>query len=209
MEILLKNELFKGLSLDDINKVIEEVEGIIKIFHKNEVIITPKEKIKVFGIVLSGSVMGVHNDYWGHRTILKILEENELFGEAFSFSQLDNTGISIVCNKEAKVLLINFEKLLEIDNRKIIQNMMMILASKNVFLTRKMEYLSKRSIKDKLLSYLSDEAMNNKSNKFYIPYNRQELADFLGVDRSALSSELSKLKAEGILNFNKNYFELL
>ena len=87
--------------------------------------------------------------------------------------------------------------------------MLKILSEKNVFLTSKIECLSKRSIRSKLLSYLSDFALKKNTNEFKIPFNRQELADFLGVDRSALSSELSKLQKEKILKFNKNEFKLL
>ena len=110
---------------------------------------------------------------------------------------------------ELHILFIDYDKFINLENKQIIKNMLKILSEKNVFLTSKIECLSKRSIRSKLLSYLSDFALKKNTNEFKIPFNRQELADFLGVDRSALSSELSKLQKEKILKFNKNEFKLL
>ena len=208
MERLKNTKLFKGISEKEIENIIKQCNAKFITYKKNEVLVTPREKVKNFGIILSGSVMGVHNDYWGNRTIITVLNEYEMYGESFSFSQKENYNVSVICASDVEALVIDIDKLLEIDNRKIVQNMMMILASKNVYLTRKMDYMSKRTIKNKLLTYLSDEALKHKSNKFVIPFYRQELADYLGVDRSAMSSELGKLKEKGVLNYHKNEFEL-
>ena len=203
------NELFYKISLEDIKIILDKCHAKTLKFKKDEVVITPGSFLNEFGIILSGNLMGLYDDYWGNRTILTILKENDMFGEAFALSRQLNVGVSVVSVSDSEVLFIDYDKFINLENKQIIKNMLKILSEKNVFLTSKIECLSKRSIRSKLLSYLSDFALKKNTNEFKIPFNRQELADFLGVDRSALSSELSKLQKEKILKFNKNEFKLL
>ena len=203
------NELFSKMNIEEINDILKKCEAKTVKFKKDEVIISPGNLVEKFGIILSGNLMGLYNDYWGNRTILTKLKENDMFGEAFALSRQSNVGVSVVSVSDSEILFIEYDKFISLDNKEIIKNMLKILSEKNVFLTSKIECLSKRSIRSKLLSYLSDVALKKNTNEFEIPFDRQELADFLGVDRSALSSELSKLQKENILKFNKNKFKLI
>lgn len=206
--------LFKNLSLDEIDKLLSCLGTKQKTYEKNSFILNTDDNVNDVGIVLSGSVQIIKEDFWGNRAILTNLEAGDLFAETFSCLQTEKLPISVVAGQKSEVLFVNYKKVTTTCSNackfhnQLIQNMIQILAQKNILLTQKMEHLMKRSTREKLLSYLSTHALKNNSNTFDIPFNRQELADYLSVDRSAMSNELSKMQNEGILKFNKNHFEL-
>ena len=155
------------------------------------------------------------HDFYGNRNIVASVHQGQLFGEAFACGDIKILPVSAFATEDSIIMLINYRKILTICSNccqfhnKLIYNMLRIVANKNIFLTQKIEFLSKRTTKEKVLGYLAQEAKKAGSGSFSIPFNRQELADFLFVDRSALSNELSKLRKEGILEFHKNNFTLL
>ncbi|MEG2539659.1 MAG: helix-turn-helix domain-containing protein, partial [Clostridium sp.] len=128
---------------------------------------------------------------------------------------IEESPVSVIAESDATIMMIDYHRaLFSCSNscsfhNNIIENMVYIIANKNLQLTRKIEHISKRTIRDKIISYLSTQKSITKSNSFTIPFNRQELADYLGVDRSALSKELSKMAGEGIINYCKNHFEVI
>ena len=166
------------------------------------------------GVVLTGSLHIVQEDFWGRRTILTHIGPGELFGEAFAFAELERLPVSAMAAEDAEVLLLDQRKIMSPCpeacgfHSDLVGNMLRILARKNVGLVQKIAHLTRRSTREKLLSYLSIRAREAGSGSFSIPFNRQELADYLAVDRSALSNELSKMRDEGILEFDRNEFEL-
>jgi CRP-like cAMP-binding protein len=171
---------------------------------------TPKN----FGIVLSGNVQVVKEDYYGNRSIVAMIGEGMLFGEVFAFADIKKLPVSVIATTESKILLIDYDKLIHSCTQacsfhsKLIYNLLHIVASKNIMLNQKIELLSKRTTREKLLAYLMIEAQKTGSNSFHIAFNRQELADYLSVDRSAMSAELGKLRDEGVIEFHKNQFKL-
>ena len=173
------------------------------------------QHIARFGIVLSGQVQVVQDDYYGNRSILAHIGPGNLFGESFANGDIETLPVSVIATADSELLFIDCHKLASPCSRacvfhgKLIHNMLRIVSMKNVVLTQKLEFTSKRTTREKLLSYLSFEAQKTGGSSFLIPYNRQELADYLFVDRSAMSAELSKLRNDGILKFDKNRFELL
>lgn len=213
-KILKSNPLFHQIEDSDLTSILKCLSAQQKLFAKNEIIFRVNDKIASVGIVLSGLVQIMKEDVLGNRTILANLEEGDMFGEAFACAKVDSIPVNVTAATDCTVLLIDYQKIITTCqsscqfHAKLIENMLTILARKNVFLNQKIEYLSKRTTKDKLISYLSYEAQITGSNSFQIPFNRQELADYLCVDRSALSRELSKMKEEGILSFQKNRFKL-
>ena len=205
--------VFKGIPQNDIAKVIECMRGTKKVYKKNAFIIFTEEKITEIGIVLRGSVSVIKEDFWGNRDIIDKTGAGGIFGEAFLFSEKTTEIPRVAANEDCEILFIDMRKISECNIKEgvrvaLFNNMMSIMADKINMLNQKIEHIIKRTTREKLLSYLSAQSAMAGKNEFDIPFNRQELADFLSVDRSAMSNELSKLRNEGILKFKKNHFKL-
>lgn len=214
MEVLERCPLFHGIEIEDIRLMLGCLEAKSRNYGKQEYILTAGMSGAETGIVVCGSVHVIKEDFWGNRMILAKAEAGEMFGEAFSCAGAEYIPFSVVAAEETRVLFLNPEKVITTCSSAcrfhtgLIQNMVRLLAGKNIMLTEKIEHVTKRSTRAKLLSYLSEQAGKADSNRFKVPFNRQELADFLAVDRSAMSNELSKMREEGILEFHKNEFWL-
>ena len=149
-----------------------------------------------------------------NKNIVAFIEKGQLFGEAFACADLKILPVSVFSAEDSEIMLIDYRKIITTCSNtcsfhsKLIYNMLRIVANKNIILSQKIEFISKRTTKEKLLAYLSSEAKKAGSNSFSIPFSRQELADFLSVDRSAMSAELCKLRDSGVIEFNKNKFVL-
>ena len=214
IESLGKNPLFKDVSGDEIMTMLDCLGAIKKTYGKNEYVLHSETQDEKMGIVLDGSVHVVKEDYWGNRTILSKAGPGELFGESFPWSDSEPLPVSVIARVPSKILFINYNRLTTTCTRacpyhtKLVANMLHILVERNIQLTQKIDLLVQRSTRDKLLSYLSAQAMLLNGNSFYIPFNRQELADYLAVERSAMSKELSRMKEEGLLDYRKNWFRL-
>lgn len=206
--------LFTEIDPGDIQALLKCLTAKECLYAKNSFIFRADETADSVGIVLTGKVHIIQEDYWGKRTILTNHAKGDLFGEAFSCARISKLPVSVVAAEQSQILMIDYRKIVTtcstacVFHSKLIRNMLKILAEKNILLTEKMKYITKRSTKDKLLTYLSDQALEANNKYFDIPFNRQELADYLSVDRSALSNELSKMKSEGILDFSRNHFQL-
>ena len=166
-------------------------------------------------MVLEGLALVEKEDIWGNRTIISEISPGSLYAESYACLSKLPAEISVIASDNTTVMLFDIRRILTTCSSscgfhtKLIQNLLYTIAQKNVLLTKKMEYISKKTIKEKLLAYLSSEAMKAGSPTFNIPFNRQELADFLSVDRSALSSEISRLQKKGIISCRKNAFTIL
>lgn len=214
LPVLKKCPLFAGVEEANIENILPCLSSVVKKYDKNQFIFEAEDRVTTVGLILSGSVLVIKEDFWGNRDILSQLGPAELFAEAFSCAQLDRLPVSVVAAEKTDVLLVNYKKIVTTCSTAcsfhtlLIQNMMKILAQKSVVLMQKLEQMAKRTTREKLLAYLSAEAQKTGGSKFEIPFNRQELADYLSVDRSAMSSELGKMRDEGILDFEKNHFVL-
>lgn len=214
IDFLLKTALFDGVSKIDIEPLLHCLSYRLKKFEKNSFILRQGEKCEEAALVLSGSVHIITEDFWGNRTILSDISPGSVFAETFAFEGSKPLPVSALTVSDVEILFFSINKILTVCSSacvfhtRIIQNFVQVLALKNIMLNRKLLYLSFRSTREKLLSYLSDQSKNSKSEKFVIPFTRQELADFLCVDRSAMSSEISKLQNEGVLETHKNEFTL-
>ena len=167
------------------------------------------------GIVLSGNIHIVQEDYWGNHTILTSIQSGGLFGESFACAKKAPLCISASAVSDSTILFIDYARILTTCSSAcefhttLIQNLVQILANKNIHLTQKMEHITKKTTRGKVLSYLSECVAAYGKNVFEIPFNRQELADFLSVERSALSNTLCKMRDSGEIKFHKNKFTLL
>jgi CRP-like cAMP-binding protein len=214
LKVLKIVPLFKDINEVEINTMLKCLNAHKKSYKKNEIILMAGQSVTEVGIVLSGCVQIMREDISGNRTILARFEKGNLFTEAFVCSNIKTLPITVSSISESVILFVDYHRIITtcssacVFHAKLIKNMMAILADKNIMLSGKIEHLSKRTTKEKLLSYLSEQAAIKGNNEFTIPFNRQELADYLCVDRSAMSNELCKLRDEGILSFHRNNFML-
>ena len=214
-DVLKTVKLFKGIEEANIQPLLSCLCAKSIRFEKGQTVFSSGESIEQFGVVLSGQVQVVQDDYYGKRSILAKIDTGSLFGESFACAEIKTLPVSVITTTESELLFIDCHRLAVPCAKacgfhsKLIQNMLSIVSMKNILLTQKIEYTSKHTTREKLLAYLSAEAKNGGSGRFCIPFNRQELADYLSVERSAMSAELSKLRNDGLLNFHKNQFELL
>ncbi len=215
LEIIKGSALFMGISETEIVTALDCLDAEKKGFLKDSFIFTVEDKVESIGILLSGSAQIMQEDFWGNRTILSKLIPGDLFGEAFAFAGTKKILVGVIALSPCTVLFLDHERIVKncpntfLFHTRIIQNMIRVLALKNVMLMQKIEHVTKRTTRQKLLSFLSLRALLAGDNSFSIPFDRQELADYLSVDRSAMSSELAKMQREGILQYWKNHFILL
>lgn len=211
---LLGCPLFADVRDDQMQPLLQCLSAKKTLYQKEAFVFQSGQPAVYVGIVLSGGVNIIQEDFWGYRSILAHVEPGELFGEAFSCAQTKKLPVSVIATEASEIMLIDYGKIITVCSSacafhaRLVSNMLHILAKKNILLTRKMEHLSQRTTRDKILSFLSAQAVQNGSNAVTIPYNRQELADFLCVERSALSRELMQMKKDGLLDYEKNRFVL-
>lgn len=213
--ILKKSLLFKGMSEQDLLSMLNCLSATVKDYHKDECVWLSGDQVKQVGLVLGGEVLIIKDDLYGNRSVLSNVCEGDLFGEAFSCAGIKSLPVSVITVSRSTIMLIDYQRIINtcsntcVFHMKLIKNMLKILADKNIMLTQKINNMSQRTTREKLLSYLADASTRANSRVFKIPFNRQELADYLCVDRSAMSSELGKLKAEGIIDFARSEFKFL
>lgn len=213
--ILKKCPLFNNIDGANLISMLNCFNASVKTYSKKETIIAEGEVAKYIGILLKGSAQIINIDYFGNRSIVSNIEQSEMFGESFACAEVKATPINVVANEDCEVLLIDCNRIMHpcsngcSFHQQIIFNLMKIMAVKNIMFHQKIEITSKRSTREKLLTYLTVQAKKCGNNSFDIPFDRQELADYLQVDRSGLSAEISKMRNEGILKSRKNHFELL
>ena len=215
LDILMRCPLFAGISPQNLSAMASCLSARPVRFSKGAVIFEEGQPARQMGLLLSGGAQIVKEDFYGNRTIVARIEPAEMFGESFACAQLDSIPVSVVATEDSEALLMDCQRLLttcsnscEFHNR-IIFNLLKVVATKNLMFNQKIEITSKRTTREKLLTYLNLQAKNQGTNSFTIPYDRQELADYLEVDRSGLSAEISKLRREGVLESQRSQFTLL
>lgn len=214
-DTLKKCPLFTGIKETELRTLLNCLSAAERHYEKNNFIFMTGDTVTTIGIVLSGNVHIIQEDFWGNRTILLSIENSGLFGEAFSCAEVGKLPVSALAIQATDILFIDYHRIITTCSSActfhtgLIKNMIRILAGKNVMLTQKIEFLTQRTTREKLLSYLSWQAQQTGSSSFAISFNRQELAEYLSVDRSAMSNELSKMRDDGILTFHRNRFTLL
>lgn len=211
--VLKKCPLFKNLSDDEIVRAIDLVDAKIKFYEKDSVILNVKDYTEEIGIVLSGEVNIERLSFDGNKSIVSKIGESKIFAEAFVLAKYEQIPISVVCAKECEILFINyntFQNLSKLDYeiyKAISSNLLNNMANKLIFLNRKVEILEKKTTREKILAYLEPFFKKYGKKTFEIPFNREELANYLSVNRSALSRELSNMKKDKIIDYNKNCFK--
>lgn len=206
--------LFAGIRPEEMGPMLQCIGYHVGTFSRGEIISFEGENIRHIGIVLSGAVDMVKEDLWGNRTMLVRAHKHELFGETFACGDDNLAVVSFQAVQDCEILFLPFDRVMHSCtmacrfHHQLIENMVRLIANKNRDLMGKLEVVSKRTIREKLLAYLSLQAQAQGSRSFQIPLGRIELADYLCVDRSALTRELAKMKAEHLIDYDKNWFSL-
>mgnify|MGYP002576927240 FL=1 len=212
----IKNSpVFYGMNDEELRGLLECFNARIRRYEKDEMIIRQGDMIANIYLILDGEVNIEKDSYWGRRIIISRLSRNDNLALSFVGSKDVESSVDAIAIKDTLVLVLSYEKCTSMcqnactRHKVLINNLFQILSKENIELIQKIENVSQKTIRDKLLTYLSNEAQKRHLNSFDIHFNRQDLADYLNVDRSAMSFELSKLQKEGLIEYNKNHFELL
>ena len=214
LEILKKCPLFEGIEDSDLLKMLTCLGVKTDFYDKKYTVLSEATPAKYIGVVLSGSVQVIQVDYYGNRSILSGLSAGEVFAEAFACAEVGSMPVSVIANEPCEIMMIDSSHILHTCqnncgfHQRLIYNLMKDLATKTILFHQRIEVTSKRTTRDKLLTYLMMQAKRAGSREFDIPFDRQELADYLEVERSGLSSEIGKLRREGILDSEKKHFVL-
>lgn len=215
LSVLKQSKLFYGVKEEEILLMLNCLDAKLHTYQKGEYVFRQGERLSCIMILTEGNLYVQRDDFWGNRSIIQQIGVGEMFGEAYVAPDSGAIMNDVIAMEESSVVFLNVGKILSVCSSAcrfhtmVVQNLFYAISEKNRQLIQKIGHISKRTTREKLLSYLSDQAKRKKSRTFEIPFNRQQLADFLSVDRSAMSNELGKMQKEGILNFEKNRFTLL
>ena len=213
--LLKRTKLFSGVGDEELCAMLNCLQAKTKKYIKGEYIFRQGEYISNIAILVKGSVYIQRDDFWGNCSIINIVNVGEMFGEAYVAPDSGALLNDVVAVEDSTVIFFDVGKLLTVCSSAckfhslVVQNLFYAISEKNRSLVQKLGYMSKRTTREKLISYLSDEAKAHKTSSFTIPFNRRQLADFLSVDRSAMSNELCKMRDDGLIIFDKNKFTLL
>lgn len=214
LPVLRRCTLFQGLSDSEILSSLNCIGAEIETREKNEYILRAGEKTDAVGLLLSGNALIIQEDLWGNRNVITRLDSGDFFAESFAVIPNTILSVSVVATESCKNMKMDITRMLTVcssacsSHNRLIHNLVTTLAGKLLVFHDKITHMSKRKTRDKLLSYLSAESFRQNSLSFDIPFDRQQLADFLCVERAAMSVELSKLQKEGLLKTDRSHFEL-
>ena len=213
--VLKKCGLFEEIEEENLTAMLDCLGAKVFSVKKDMTIFQEGTPAKYIGLILSGAVQMVQDDFYGNRSIVTSIGENGLFGESFACAGITSLPVSFIASKDCKIMLIDCKRITNTCcnacsfHKQVIFNLLHLVARKNLDFHQKIEITSKRSTKEKLMTYLLSVAKQTGSSSFTIPYDRQALADYLGVERSAMSAEIGKLRKEGIIECQKSHFTIL
>ncbi|MBO5197725.1 MAG: Crp/Fnr family transcriptional regulator [Lachnospiraceae bacterium] len=213
--VLRNCSLFDGIEDENLSGLLACLGAKVTAYHKHQTIVREGEPAKYVGILLTGAAQLVREDYYGNRSIMARIEPTDLFGESFACAGIPALPVSVAASEDCQVMLIDCRRItMSCTNAcafhsRMIYNLLQVVSKKNLAFHQKLEILSQRTTREKLMTYLLAQAKLHHSNTFTIPYDRQSLADYLGVERSAMSAEISKLRRDGVIACEKSTFRLL
>ena len=214
-EVICQSAFFKNISKADLPSLLGCLSAKVRLYQKGSYIFFAGDKSHFLGIVQAGVAAVIKENEDGTRNIISKLGIAEMFGEAYMLKGEKSTPVSVIALEECEVLLLDYNKITTVCpatcafHIQVIKNMTELLVEKVVMLSNKLNIVSKKTIREKLMAFLKMQRDYTKSDKFVINYSREQLADFLYIDRSAMSRELGKMRNDGLIRFNKNEFEIL
>ena len=213
MRINLGNTpLFRGMTPPDIEEMLRCLRAAERTYKKGAVILPEGTPTEQLGVVLSGRVIIEMGDVWGNNSVLSSIGPGGVFAEAYACVPGEPLMVNVTAAEDTQALLLNIRRVLEPcanvcpHHVRLVRNLLTLCSEKNLQLSRRMMHTSPKRIRKRLLSYFSECIKRNGSYTFDIPYNRQQLADYLNVERSALSNELSLMQRDGLIRYEKNHF---
>ena len=213
-DLLLSSSLFAGIAREELSSMLGCLGARIAAFSKNDPVFLEGDAAGFLGFVLEGSVQIVQEDFYGNRSILTHAEQGDLFAETFACANMETMPVSAYAVKNSKVVFFSCQKMLTVCSsacsfhNRLVKNLLTVVAQRNLNLSSKITVMSQKTTKEKLMAYLLDQAKKTGSLEFTIPFDRQALADYLGVERSAMSTELTKLRKSGILDCKGSHFHI-
>lgn len=214
LEYIRQSHLFDGIGDDEIVQILNCLGYSIRLYRKDKVIAMEGNDIRYIGIVLQGAVDMVKEDLWGNKDMLTRMLPGDLFGETFACGIEAESVVTFVASATTEALIVPFNRVLKTCSNacgfheKLIRNFIFMIARKNKALMQKLEVVTKKSLREKILAYLSQQAQEQQAKYIQIPLGRKELADYLCADRSSLTRELSGMKKEKIIDFERNTFRI-
>lgn len=213
--ILKNTQLFSGITDEELSAMLQCLHAKLCTYNKGEYVFHQGEHIDYITILIKGKLLIKKDDFWGNRSIINAISVGEMFGESYLSPDSGTMLNDVIAEEPSEVVFFDIYRIITVCpsacrfHAQVVRNLFFALSEKNRKLVQKLGHMSKRSTRAKLISYLSEEAKKHNSSTFTIPFNRQQLADFLSVDRSSMSNELCKMRDEGLLSFDKNQFRLL
>ena len=213
--ILQRCSLFNQVAVENYGRLLRCLGARVIGYKKNSAVLLEGEPMTKVGIVLSGAVQIVQTDYLGNRSIVSMAFPGQLFGEGFACADVESLPVSVIATVDSEVMFIECRHIMTVCHHacgfhnQLVRNLLQSVAGHNLQLNQKIEILSKRTTREKVMSYLLSEAKLQGSQEFDIPYDRQELADYLGVERSAMSAVIGKLRDEGLIEVKRRHFKIV
>ena len=213
--ILKRTQLFSGVGEEEIGAMINCLQAKLCTYKKGEYVLRQGEHLDKILVLVGGKLHIQRDDYWGNRSIINMVSVGEMFGEAYVAPESGTLMNDVLAVEDSVVVFFDVKRIITVCSSAcrfhsiVVQNLFFAISEKNRKLVQKLTFMTKRTTREKLIAYLSEEAKRQNSSSFFIPFNRQQLADFLSVDRSAMSNELCKMRDEGLIEFEKSRFKLL
>ena len=214
LPVLKRTRLFSGVGAEELPAMLNCLGAVVRGYRKGEYVFRSGEQIGSITVLVEGRLLIQKDDYWGNRSIVNVIEPGELFGEAYAAPDSGALRNDVLAAEDSTAVFFDIHRVLTVCpsacrfHTLTVQNLFYAISEKNRKLVSKLDITSKRTTREKLLSYLSEEAKRQNASAFEIPFNRQQLADFLSVDRSAMSNELCKLRDAGLISFDRSRFTL-
>ena len=206
--------IFRGMTENEIIEALKGLNAITKRYEKGSTILCAGSTTGSMGLVIDGSVTIENNDIWGNRTILGYVGKNDFFAETYGFLSHEPMLVDVFANEDCRIVFLAIAILRsdtlknEVWASKIVSNLLVISTQKNLALSGRSFHISHKTVRARVMSYLNSESIRKGKMAFNIPFNRQQMADYLNLDRTALSKELGRMKREGLIDFNKSHFQI-
>ncbi len=213
--ILKRTQLFSGVGEEEIGAMLNCLQAKLCTYKKGKYVLRQGEHLDKILVLVGGKLHIQRDDYWGNRSIINMVSIGEMFGEAYVAPESGTLMNDVLAVEDSAVIFFDVKRIITVCSAAcrfhsmVVQNLFFAISEKNRKLVQKLTFMTKRTTREKLIAYLSEEAKRQNSSEFSIPFNRQQLADFLSVDRSAMSNELCKMRDEGLIEFEKSCFKLL
>lgn len=214
LPVIRSAQLFSGVSEDELTAMLSCLKAEKKDFPKEAFVLRSGDTADSIGLALAGTVLVIQEDIWGNRNILSKAGPGQTFAAAYACAPGSVLNVSVIAETPVTALFLNVKRILNVcpsacaHHSRIIRNLLSELAEKNLRFNEKLTHMGQRTTRSKIMSYLSSEAQRLGKYEFDIPFSRQQLADYLAVERSGLSLELGKMRSEGLLDFYKSHFAL-